>query len=647
MDNTENRMNGAPTNGANPYAPPPAPGVPGAPPPYPPQPVPARPAAPPKEKFAIDKSDLIFAGCILVSTLFGVIAGLWGGFRLGYSAAFALNFILMSAYLIRKKQTPSVFGAVCGALSLAAAAVFAVTSNEIVRFCCVPGGAVLSLFWFLSLGGRKTPAGETGLAAMLLSGLLDAPGHLPQTLRGLFTSEKGGMKKTSRMLLGILCAVPVLCAVIPLLIHSDAAFEGMVRRFFKDLGTVAAQVLLTVGLTPLILSLAFTLRKKDARPGPAPQIKGLPTEFLAAFFGALSLVYVFYLGSQLAYFFDAFRGILPEGYDFSYAEYARRGFFELTAVAGINLLLLYAAILLARKKEDRLPGALKGLGAFISLFTLLLIGTALAKMALYIENYGMTVLRLGTSVFMAFMAIVFFAALVRLFVPGAKILPTAVIAAALALIALGLGNVNRITAAYNYNAYVSSKLPTVDAAYLGTLVPESVPYLVKLAQDETQPATIRRDAANGLFSACIDLYENEFDTEAYRTPFKHHTYYTFEAGYVFTEPTVKTADKPTQWSLPQHRAYAALEDYLKTHPDFLEKQSFFQAVYGGEFSYTDDPAKEPALLYDSVEDFWEALEKAAFAEEERETAEAASAPALPPTETTNPAPTAEADVTGR
>ena len=572
---------------------------------------PYTPTAPaqPKEKFQLNKEDLIFAIAAAVLTLFGVAAGIWGGFRLGYTAAFLLIFALLTVYLLRKKRRPTLFGAVCGVLSVALAPVFALTSNEIVRFLCIPAGAGLAMLWFLSLAGRKLPAGDTGLLAAWVRALTDAPGNLPQTLGGLFISEKGGMKKTSRVLLGVLCAVPVLCAVIPLLIHSDAAFEGMVKSFFADLGTVAAQVLLAAALTPLILSFAFSLRKKDVPERDVRMGKRLPTEFTAAFFGLLSLVYVFYLGSQLAYFFDAFRGLLPEGYDFSYAEYARRGFFELCAVAGINLVLLYIAILFSRKADGKLPGALKGLGTFIVLFTLVLIGTALAKMKLYIDTYGMTVLRLGTSVFMAFMAVVFLAVLARLFTAKAKILHTAVLAAAVALLALGIGNVNQITASYNYNAYVSGKLPAIDAPYLATLGPESAPYLAKLMRDETQPDTVRRSAAYGLFNnIAIGLYKNEYMYNAYRSPFKDHSYFEYWDGFVFTKPLEKTSTKPSQVSLPQQRAYAAIEDLLKAYPDYLEKEAFYAAIYSGDWAYTDDPATEPALLYPSIEDFWEAQE---------------------------------------
>ena len=147
--------------------------------------------------------------------------------------------------------------------------------------------------------------------------------------------------------------------------HSGAAFEGLLNSVFKDLFTVAAQIVVSVLLLPLILSFAFSLTKQRKQNAPLKEGKGLDTAFITAFLGALSVVYLVYLFSQLAYFFNAFRGLLPEGYDFSYAEYARRGFFELCAVAGINLVLLMGAMLFSRKKEGRLPPRSRGSARFL------------------------------------------------------------------------------------------------------------------------------------------------------------------------------------------------------------------------------------------------------------------------------------------
>ncbi len=594
----QNNMNQPPQQGyRNPYAGAPLPPqpAPGPQPPYMPMP-PKK-----KETFPMEKRDLIFAGLAAGITLFGVIAGLWGGFRAGYTAAFALCFIAVSVYLGQKKQKPGIFGCVCGALSLALAPVFTVTSNPAIRLFSVIAMTALSIVWFAALAGRRTPEGDLGLLSTMLAPIPDAPGNLPQTLRGLFS---GGdkQKRISKVLLGILCALPVLCVVIPLLMRSDLAFEGMLTGIFKDLAAIAGQIIVTVLLTPLVLSFVFSLRKTEKQPTRIKEGKGLDTAFIAAFLGVLSVAYLCYLFSQTAYFFDAFKGMLPEDYTFSYAEYARRGFFELCAVAAINLALILAAMLFSRKKEGRLPAAVKGLGAFLSLFTLVLIGTALAKMALYIKNYGMTVLRIGVSAFTVFMGAVFIAVLLRLFIKKIKVLETAAVAAALVLIALGLCNVNAVVAEYNYNAYITGKLNSIDALYLRELGPEGVPYLVKLMEDGKQPDKVRREATYAFYLTCANgLYESEWVDDKYKDPTEEWmTYY----GYDFTTPLKRRAGKPSQFSLPLREAYAAADAFLKEHPDFLEKEDRIAAYHNDEWGYFDgeeattEAATEPPTQID-------------------------------------------------
>ncbi|HCF70927.1 MAG TPA: DUF4173 domain-containing protein, partial [Syntrophomonas sp.] len=64
-------------------------------------------------------------------------------------------------------------------------------------------------------------------------------------------------------------------------------------------------------------------------------------------------------------------------------EYARSGFFELCRIAAINLIVLLAANLLGQK-QSRKDKALKIFNSLLAIITLVLIATALSKMAMYI-----------------------------------------------------------------------------------------------------------------------------------------------------------------------------------------------------------------------------------------------------------------------
>ncbi len=535
--------------------------------------------------FSLEKRDLVFAGISAALTLFGVIVGLWGGFRAGFAAAFLLNFVTLSVYL-GKGKTPDAYGTLCGLLSLSLLPGFVLTSNEAVRFLNVIGASVLSVLWFASLSGRAVPAGELGLVKAVGVPLLDSPGNLDLTMRGLL---RGGerRKRSLKIILGVLCAVPVLCVVIPLLTKSDAAFEGLLKNVFSGLGRLAAQLAVAVLLILPVLSFSFSLRKQEKQTAPMREGKGLDPAFLTAFLSVLGVAYAVYLFSQLAYFFTAFQGILPAGYDFSYAEYARRGFFELCGVAAVNLALILGVLLFARKKEGRLPASLKALGTYLSLFTLVLIGTALAKMALYIKNYGMTVLRLGVSAFTVFMGVVFLTVIARIYIKRVRVLQVSAVAAALVLAALGICNMNGTAARYNYSAYLSGALQELDVSYLGQLGPEGVPYLVEIMENEKETPEHRRQAAMQFYAVCRDtLYENETawdDDKRFAISGDVYSY----TGYTFTSPLQKKAPRLSQFSLPLYHAYQAADAFLKAHPDFLEREDALVYFYGDDWGYFD------------------------------------------------------------
>lgn len=140
--------------------------------------------------------------------------------------------------------------------------------------------------------------------------------------------------------------------------------------------------------------------KKDAIQKAISALRVLPTATIYTLLGLLCGLYVVFIASQLPYFFSAFLGERPEGW-LVYSQYARSGFFELCHITAINLSVLTVANLLSKKPRRESP-PLKILNCLLSLLTLLLIATALSKMAMYIGVYGLSVRRLLPCLFMVF-----------------------------------------------------------------------------------------------------------------------------------------------------------------------------------------------------------------------------------------------------
>ena len=311
---------------------------------------------------------------------------------------------------------------------------------------------------------------------------------------------------------GILLALPAICILLPLLSSADAAFDGLmsgIESVILDLldaifenatELVIALVLAAICFYPVSGTL-FVLRNRPQAPSTTLKT-GIANTLLLGFYGSICLVCLAYLLSQLSYFFNGFLGILPE--DMTAAEYARRGFFELFAVAMISIGLMTFGICLAR--EDRLKKVVSAMLIFLSAFNLLLISTALAKMALYMKLYGLTPKRLISSAIMIFLAVLFVILIIGRFVKNFRSLPVVLAAALIVMGTITYLDPDRIVAEYNVWAWENGKLSTIDVDYLGELSDAAVPALIRVYESEDQEASkaAERELTEIYLAKCYD-----------------------------------------------------------------------------------------------------------------------------------------------
>lgn len=424
---------------------------------------------------------------------------LWGGFNLGFSICYALLLIWTLAYRGRSVVRARPIGIFCGAASLAGAGLFAWTADELLCFLWLWMIALLFCVFAASVCGVEL-GGGLRLIGDALRSILPAPFrniHRPFLSMAVSGNARGG-RMFRQVLLGLLLAAPVLAIVLPLLIGSDAAFEGLFRSLVGNLGDVPFKLILGLILAALIFSLGFALRKGlvKAPVREEREARGiLGTAAVVTLLGMLLLVYAAYLLSQLAYFFSAFSGILPEGYVFTAAEYARRGFFELCAVCAVNLLVVCILPRLTRREEG-VPGAVKALCALVCVFCLIFAAVAFSKMALYVQRFGLTRLRLLTSAFMALLVCVLLIALVQLFVNRLPAAQLVLVLACVLGLALGYAKPDAWIARYNVARYQAGTLEAIDVEYLGGLSADAVPELIALLDSPDE--SLRTAAAQAL-----------------------------------------------------------------------------------------------------------------------------------------------------
>ena len=198
---------------------------------------------------------------------------------------------------------------------------------------------------------------------------------------------------------------------------------------------------------------------------------------------SLTILYIVFIGSQLPYFFSAFAGQRPEGWQI-YSEYARSGFFELCRIAVINLLVLTASNIMSQQPRKNI--LLKILNALLALLTLLLIATAFSKMALYIGAYGLSMRRFLPCVFMIFMAIIC-GGVIALQKWSFSISRLAVGVGVIMFCTLCIVNPDSLVARYNAQRYLSGTLENFDVEILYRSGPAGVDSALRVYEINNGP----------------------------------------------------------------------------------------------------------------------------------------------------------------
>lgn len=320
--------------------------------------------------------------------------------------------------------------------------------------------------------------------------------HKRQTIN---EKSRKSLRNLLFVMLGLFISlIPAYIAVC--LLSYDSGFENLITNLFDfDIskllghfgsficGIPIAMSLFSVffccfrgkGDTVLTAHNAENMRKKS---------KFLPVALSGAVFVPILLVYLLFFFSQKEYYLAAFTGTLPEG--FSFANYAREGFFNLCVVAALNAALLFTISVFTHKREDGESTLPERIGSILlSLSTLLLITTAMAKMMLYISEYGLTYKRILTSWFMLLLFSAFLCVILRQIFRRVNLTASLLAIFIVFWGSLCLCDVDSVIAEYNTEAYLSGTLDKIDISEIFKRGDSGIPSLVRLMEESTDNET--------------------------------------------------------------------------------------------------------------------------------------------------------------
>lgn len=343
--------------------------------------------------------------------------------------------------------------------------------------------ATLSLLMMRAGGKRLTVSGlseyTAGAGDTAVNVAVGAPILLTGEVEWTGLVGTGARRRAGAVAVGVLLSVLLALVFGGLLREADPVFARIVDATIAwDFGTVLSHLLLAGGLAWIGGGYLRGLHAATSSPArhhliPAPPALGLLQ--LGIPLGTLILLFGTFIAIQLGYLFGGEAMILEAGW--TYAEYARRGFFELIAVTTLALPTLLGAWWVLDRRRRTSVRWFRILAWVVLVLLALVVASALVRMRLYVNAYGLTEDRLYGTAFILWVGFVlaWFGATMqrgddRRFAFGA-------VASGLAMLAaLNVLNPDALIARTNLRRAAAGM--ELDVAYLNRLSADAIPTLM-------------------------------------------------------------------------------------------------------------------------------------------------------------------------
>jgi hypothetical protein len=271
----------------------------------------------------------------------------------------------------------------------------------------------LALAAFRAREGQLRVAGILEYAmGMALSGIVTLVGIPLLAFNDIEWKEISSDRRLPRTMAiarGVLFAVPPLIIFGTLFMEADAVFENLVKNIFHvDFVTLLSHMLVVAFLAWIAAGYLRGLlveTKVPTPPAARPQFLGVGIIEIGVVLGAVNLLFLSFVIVQFRYLFGG-HGLVQATTGLTYAQYARRGFFELVTVAALVLPLLLGVHWLLRKENPLHERIFRALAIAQITLLFVIMASAAQRMRLYQSEYGLTELRLYTLAFIGWLAVV-------------------------------------------------------------------------------------------------------------------------------------------------------------------------------------------------------------------------------------------------
>ncbi len=222
-------------------------------------------------------------------------------------------------------------------------------------------------------------------------------------------SESPGSGSAGRLVKALLITIPIVFVFTLLLTQADPIFGSffVIPNFRLD--EFLSHFLIAGFFTWIVsgwLRRALFTNPDPNRDAPIAFPFTLGTTDVTVALGALNLLFAAFVMVQIGWLFGG-ESLVLRTTGLSYAAYARRGFFELMAVAALLLPVLLAAQALIPAAEERTLRLYRRLAVPLVVLLGAMMLSAGARMQLYVHYYGISADRLYATAVMIWLAVVF------------------------------------------------------------------------------------------------------------------------------------------------------------------------------------------------------------------------------------------------
>ncbi|WP_147534609.1 DUF4153 domain-containing protein [Bacillus marasmi] len=294
-----------------------------------------------------------------------------------------------------------------------------------------------------------------------------------------------------KIAIGLIISAPVLFVIISLLMSADSQFERMmgdIPKLFEIINMedfmrfviVLIYTFVFFGLLQVIFQKQISAIINDKKT-----TLNIDAVISITVLILINIVYILFTIVQFKYFFS---GSLQG--DLTYAEYARKGFFELLFATLINLSITVLILQFVKPASLFIKRFIQVLLTTLILSSGVMLVSAFIRLNLYEEAYGFTLIRVLAHSFMIFLVLIYLYTLFKIWIEKLSLFHFYFISSLLYYTGMNLIDVEKFVVEKNLNRY--DQTGKIDHIYLNSLSYSGILGLIELHEKNSNIPEVKQ-----------------------------------------------------------------------------------------------------------------------------------------------------------